>query len=36
MTTALLAFSRFIDRVTAFIGRYVKWAILAAILVSAG
>lgn len=34
--TALLAASRLIDAVTAFAGRYVKWAILAAILVSAG
>jgi len=36
MTNALLALSRLIDAVTAFIGRNVKWAILAAILVSAG
>ncbi len=36
MTTALLALSRLIDRVSAFFGRHVKWAILAAILVSAG
>jgi TRAP-type mannitol/chloroaromatic compound transport system permease small subunit len=35
MTNALLALSRLIDAVTAFIGRSVKWAILAAILVSA-
>jgi TRAP-type mannitol/chloroaromatic compound transport system permease small subunit len=32
----LLAFSRAIDRVTAFIGRAVGWLVLAAILVSAG
>ncbi len=32
---ALLALSRFIDAVTSFLGRHVKWAILAAILVSA-
>ena len=36
MTNALLALSRLIDAVTAFFGRNVKWAILAAILVSAG
>lgn len=36
MTNALLALSRLIDRVTAAIGRHVKWVILAAILVSAG
>lgn len=35
MTNALLALSRLIDAVTALIGRSVKWAILAAILVSA-
>jgi TRAP-type mannitol/chloroaromatic compound transport system permease small subunit len=35
MTNALLALSRLIDAVTGFIGRNVKWAILAAILVSA-
>lgn len=34
MTNALLAFSRLIDAVMAFAGRTVKWAILAAILVS--
>ena len=34
--TALLAASRLIDAATAFAGRHVKWAILAAILVSAG
>jgi TRAP-type mannitol/chloroaromatic compound transport system permease small subunit len=34
MINALLALSRFIDAVTAFIGRNVKWMILAAILVS--
>src|SRR5512139_2643120 len=33
---ALLAASRGIDAVTAFIGRAVKWLILVAILVSAG
>ena len=33
---ALLALSRFIDAVTGFLGRNVKWAIFAAILVSAG
>ena len=33
---ALLALSRGIDRVTAFIGRGVSWLILAAVLVSAG
>ena len=32
---ALLALSRSIDAVTSFLGRHVKWAILAAILVSA-
>ncbi len=31
-----LAFSRFVDRITAFLGRSVMWLILAAILVSAG
>jgi TRAP-type mannitol/chloroaromatic compound transport system permease small subunit len=36
MTNALLALSRLIDAVTAFFGRNVKWAILVAILVSAG
>ncbi len=36
MTNALLALSRLIDATTAFIGRHVKWVILAAILVSAG
>lgn len=36
MTNALLALSRLIDAITAFFGRNVKWAILAAILVSAG
>lgn len=36
MMKALLAVSRRIDAVTAFVGRHVKWAILAAILVSAG
>lgn len=36
MTNALLALSRRIDAITAFVGRHVKWAILAAILVSAG
>lgn len=36
MLNALLALSRLIDAITAFIGRHVKWAILAAILVSAG
>jgi TRAP-type mannitol/chloroaromatic compound transport system permease small subunit len=36
MTNALLALSRLIDAATAFIGRHVKWVILAAILVSAG
>jgi TRAP-type mannitol/chloroaromatic compound transport system permease small subunit len=36
MTNALLALSRRIDAVTAFFGRNVKWAILAAVLVSAG
>ena len=35
MTKALLAFSRLIDTLTALIGRYVKWLILAAILLSA-
>ena len=35
-TAALLALSRLIDRVTAFFGRHVKWAIFVAILVSAG
>ena len=34
--TALLAASRLIDAATAFVGRHVKWVILAAILVSAG
>ena len=33
---ALLALSRLIDRVTAFIGRSVSWLILAAVLISAG
>jgi TRAP-type mannitol/chloroaromatic compound transport system permease small subunit len=33
---ALLALSRFIDRVTAFVGRSVMWLILLAVLVSAG
>jgi TRAP-type mannitol/chloroaromatic compound transport system permease small subunit len=36
MTNALLALSRLIDAITAFIGRHVKWVIFAAILVSAG
>lgn len=36
MLNALLALSRIIDAITAFIGRHVKWVILAAILVSAG
>lgn len=36
MTNALLALSRIIDAVTGFTGRAVKWAILAAIVVSAG
>ena len=34
--TALLAASRLIDAATGFVGRNVKWVILAAILVSAG
>lgn len=34
--TALLAASRLIDAATGFVGRHVKWVILAAILVSAG
>ena len=33
--TALLALSRAIDRLTAFVGRWVSWLVLAAILVSA-
>lgn len=33
---ALLAISRVIDAVTAFVGRWVYWLILAAVLVSAG
>lgn len=33
---ALLALSRFIDRVTAFIGKFVAWLVLVAVLVSAG
>ncbi len=33
---ALIALSRFIDRVTAFIGRSVSWLVLVAVLVSAG
>ncbi len=32
----LLALSRFIDRVTAFIGKFVAWLVLAAVLISAG
>jgi TRAP-type mannitol/chloroaromatic compound transport system permease small subunit len=36
MTNALLALSRLIDAITGFVGRHVKWVILAAILVSAG
>lgn len=36
MMNALLGLSRLIDAVTAFVGRHVKWVILAAILVSAG
>ncbi|MBU1176648.1 MAG: TRAP transporter small permease subunit [Alphaproteobacteria bacterium] len=32
----LLAMSRFIDRVTAFIGRFVAWLVLAAVVISAG
>lgn len=32
----LLALSRLIDRVTAFIGRFVMWLVLAAVLISAG
>lgn len=36
MTNALLALSRLIDTLTAFFGRNVKWAILAAIVISAG
>jgi TRAP-type mannitol/chloroaromatic compound transport system permease small subunit len=36
VTNALLALSRLIDIVTAFFGRNVKWAILAAVAVSAG
>jgi TRAP-type mannitol/chloroaromatic compound transport system permease small subunit len=34
--TPLLKFSRFIDTITAFIGRSVSWLILIAVLVSAG
>ena len=33
---ALLSLSRGIDAVTAFIGRWVYWLVLAAVLVSAG
>ena len=32
----LLALSRFIDRVTAFVGKFVAWLVLAAVLISAG
>lgn len=32
----LLALSRLIDRVTAFIGKFVAWLVLAAVLISAG
>lgn len=35
MTKALLAISRHIDAISAFMGRHVRWLILAAILVSA-
>jgi TRAP-type mannitol/chloroaromatic compound transport system permease small subunit len=35
MTNALLAVSRFIDAVTGFVGRSVRWAILAAVVISA-
>ena len=35
MTNALLALSRSIDAVTGFVGRNVRWAILAAVIVSA-
>jgi len=34
--TALLGFSRLVDRVTGTIGRWLAWAILAAVVVSAG
>lgn len=33
---ALLALSRLIDRITAFIGKFVAWLVLAAVLISAG
>ena len=36
MMNALLALSRVIDAVTAFVGHHVRWLILAAIAVSAG
>lgn len=32
----LLAFSRLVDRVTDFVGRWVSWLILASVLISAG
>ena len=32
----LLALSRFIDRVTAFVGKFVSWLVLTAVLISAG
>lgn len=32
----LLALSRFIDRVTAFVGKFVAWLVLAAVIISAG
>lgn len=34
--SALIALSRWVDRVTAFIGQSVSWLILAAVLISAG
>ena len=36
MLSALLGLSRLIDAVTAFIGRQLRWLILATVLISAG
>lgn len=36
LVSTLLAFSRIVDRITAWIGRWISWLILLAVLVSAG
>lgn len=36
MFQALLAYSRFIDRINEFVGKWIKWLILGSVLVSAG